>query len=63
MSGYDANFVISGTTTGCHNYNLWCHHCEDKVGIMAVLGFQSYNYYTTNGECLVHLHNVWLHNK
>ena len=34
---HEANFVISGGTTGCHNDNLWCQH--DDGGSMLTLGF------------------------
>ena len=25
----DANFVVTGGTTGCHD-NLWCHQCQQS---------------------------------
>ena len=53
-SRHDANFVLNGGTTGCHDDNLWCHqwqqswHHEDFQ--LSALGCKAINLYTSSAD-------------
>ena len=53
-SRHNANFVITGSTGGCHNHNLQCYHWLTKLALcMTILTFQ-----WCTGALIIHYNDV-----